>query len=578
VVTDTGSVTVEDSSPAPAPTSRSGPRLPTWALAVAALVLLTNVVVLFLGTAAVGASWDEPIHVDRLRGYQATGWYLPERQLDGAEPAEGARGVGVYAPVAALLAHGTSVLLGSEDVGEVSATAEAYADRHVAVALLGVVGLVAVALAVRIIVGSWRWGMLAAAVLSALPAWTGHAMFNIKDVPVATGYTLVTCGALALASSRVVSSRRRQVVAAVTLAAGTTLSMGTRPGMAVAVGATVVVALALGAWDDVRAGVRRGSLPRVVVAAVGLGAAYAVLLAVYPALFSRPDLLAGAVVDSGEYPWEGLILTAGELVAMPPPPSYLPLWFLAQTPLVVLAFAVLGLAAPVWLLGRRAARADAAERGLGIGLGLVAVQALLLPLAAVVTSAVLYDATRQVLFVQPALAAAATGAVWLVARRLGDRPRWSTVLFVVVVAGIVVPTVTQARLFPYNYTWFNAAAATRPIDGNWMTEYWRVSSRELVENTPEGGVASCRPWEAARPLAPCELVPQFTPYWADRGVTTTAPPLAPDEYYLVQVNRFGTTVPEGCTAVHEVTRPLFGQDVLMSAVSRCTIPLQPSTS
>jgi hypothetical protein len=554
---------------------RVGPAVPRWVQVAGALVLAVNVVVLVLGTSAVGVSWDEPTHVERLRTYQSTGWYLPAWQMDGEAPDDEVRGTGVYAPVAALLGHAVSVLLGSEGSGEVAATAEAYAHRHLSVALLGILGLGATALAVRLLVGSWRWGLLAAAALSALPAWTGHAMFNIKDVPVATGYTLVTCSALAMASSRIIASLRGQILAATTLTMGAVLAVGTRPGMVVGVAASVAAALAFGAWDDPHYALRGGLQRRLAACVTGLAGAYVVLLVVYPALFSRPDLLVRAVGDSGEYPWNGAILTAGELMTTPPPPSYLPLWFLAQTPLVVLVLALVGLSAPVWLLARRTSRADGVDRGLGIGLGLAALQALLLPGVAVLTSAVLYDATRQVLFVQPALAIAATVAFWLLLRGVSGGQRWTVALSIVFVAGLVVPTVTHARLFPYSYTWFNGVAALRPIDGNWMTEYWRVSARELVHHIPAGGRAACYPREAPRQITSCEALPQFAPYWGSRGVASSTSELAPDQYYLARVNRFGTTVPEGCTAVHEVTRPLFGQDVLMSAVSRCTIPVLP---
>ncbi len=567
--------------PAPAvtgpepPGELPGPHLPGWVLVSALLVLLVNSVVLLAGTASVGVSWDEPIHTERLRTYQATGWYLPERQMDDGQPAEDVRGVAVYAPVAALTGHAVAVVLGSERRGSVSTTPQAYAHRHLAVALLGLLCLAAVALIVRLLVGSWRWGLLGAAVLSAFPVWIGHAMFNIKDAPVATGYTLVTAGAVALAGGGIATSRRRQVVAAAALAAGSVLAMGTRPGMAPAVVAAVALALLGGALVDRRSGRDRATGRRVALAASGLGSAYVILLLVYPALFARADLLVSAVLDSGEYPWEGVILTAGQSLSMPPPPSYLPLWFAAQTPLVLLALALVGLVASGLLLARTVRRATPDDGDLGVGLSLVAAQALLLPVIAVLTSAVLYDATRQVLFVQPALATAATMGAWLIARRTADRRWLRGGLFLAVVLGMVVPTASHARLFPYDYVWFNAAAAMRPIDGSWMTEYWRVSARELVAHMPEGGFPSCRPWSPDRLIISCETQPQYNVYWETRGEAEPETVMGPGEYFLAEVNRYGSTVPDGCSAVHEVTRPLFGQDVLMSAVSRCSIPLLP---
>jgi hypothetical protein len=173
---------------------------------------------------------------------------------------------------------------------------------------------------------------------------------------------------------------------------------------------------------------------------------------------------------------------------MPPPPYYLPLWFGAQTPVVILALAIVGILSPlVLLLGVRRTGAGA-DVALGTGQALASAQALLLPLGGIVTSAVLYDGTRQVLFVLPAFAVSATVATWLVARRLtaAGRTRWRTGLVWALGISLVVPTVTAARLFPYSYTWFNGAASAVPVDGAWMTDYWSASNREAIPLLPAG--------------------------------------------------------------------------------------------
>ena len=45
----------------------------------------------------------------------------------------------------------------------------------------------------RLLLRTWSWGLVCGAALVAVPMWTGHAMVNIKDIPVATGYTLHAC-------------------------------------------------------------------------------------------------------------------------------------------------------------------------------------------------------------------------------------------------------------------------------------------------------------------------------------------------------------------------------------------------
>ncbi len=556
--------------------------VPSLIVLGAALVLVVNIVVMFLGAWRIGISWDEPIHVQRLQSWFDTEWYLPPWQMFGNQPAPGVEGLYVYGPVAALVAHVMAVLLGTEGLDESSLAAEAYAARHMAVALFAVVGLGAVATTARLLLRSWRWGLVAAAMLSAIPAWTGHAMFNIKDTPVAAGYALVTLGVVALARPGSVGRGRLRSLGVASLALGTIVAVGTRPGMWVPVLFSVAGMLILTFWGESRG--RKSGMrgPNLVSRATSVGTAlaigYVVLLAVYPQLFAHPARLMDAVADSSEYPWNGLVLTNGSFVAMPPPPSYLPLWFGAQTPVVILILAVTGLIASVVLGVRLLLPRYEVDLPLAVGSALVTLQAMLMPVAGVVTKAVLYDGTRQVLFVLPALAVLAAVGARLLVRR--SRQTGGSVLpagvWTVVVVGLVVPTVSALALFPYSFTWFNGVTAIRPIDGRWMTEYWRTSARELIPALPSEGPESCGLWGVGQGLNTCSTQPQFKPYWDTRGSAASGQSvLGPGEYYYLAFNRGEYKAADGCTEVGAVRRPLFGQSVTMSLVSRCAVPLAP---
>ncbi|MEX0789831.1 MAG: hypothetical protein WD178_03555, partial [Actinomycetota bacterium] len=67
--------------------------------------------------------------------------------------------------------------------------------------------------------------------LAAIPAWTGHSMFNIKDVPSAVGYTLVTAGlVVALSPAAHGPSRRtRRWLVGPAIAVGVFIGVGTLP-------------------------------------------------------------------------------------------------------------------------------------------------------------------------------------------------------------------------------------------------------------------------------------------------------------------------------------------------------------
>ena len=139
---------------------------------------------------------DEPIHVMRLRNFFDTGWYALDWDYGGAGPGGDGTNTYVYAPVTMLLLHAWSVLWGVEGWHDVATSSHAYHVRHLGVVVIGLVGVAAVAATGRVRAEDWRWGLVAAAVLAAIPMWTGHEMFNVKDVPVATGHTLCTLGLL----------------------------------------------------------------------------------------------------------------------------------------------------------------------------------------------------------------------------------------------------------------------------------------------------------------------------------------------------------------------------------------------
>ena len=202
---------------------------PRLLVVVSAAVVVVATALVLVGATRTGMTTDEPIHVMRLRNFFDTGWYALDWDYAGAGPGGDGTNTFVYAPVTMLLLHGWCVAWGVEGWGSVATTEQAYHLRHVGVALIGLVGLGAVAAAGRALLRHWRWGLVAAAVLAALPVWTGHQMFNVKDTPVATGHTLVTLGLLC--SCALSAGPRLRLPRARCLAVGLVLALGTRPGM-----------------------------------------------------------------------------------------------------------------------------------------------------------------------------------------------------------------------------------------------------------------------------------------------------------------------------------------------------------
>jgi hypothetical protein len=459
----------------PAPATEPAPNLPpepprplfiTAVIAVIGCITMTLV-----GGWSTGISWDETFHVHRLESYLDKGWYLLPWNLDSGEPDTDYNATHVYAPVAALIVHGWALLWGTDAAGTVGTSAEAYAVRHLAVGLISVIGLLATAATARLGLGSWRWGAVAAGVLVAVPMWTGHAMWNIKDIPVATGYALVTLG-LVLVLRR---NDRTAYAGAVVLALGAVLMVGTRPGMWAGLAASAGIALLFAWFRGSAAGglapqpARRRRVPLLLGA---LAVSWLALWAIYPSAFSDPvALLWGSATESADFNE-----TDGHF-------WYIPAMTFTETPWLLLAASIPGIHVVVRELR---ARTDLGEMG-----ALLATQALVLPILAIVMDSNVYTGLRQFLFVAPAMSVVATiGLASLVGReRLGRFGPRAVAVFAV--AAVALPTLDHAQLFPYNYAW--AAPVPDAVGLGYTTDYWRTSVRALAPSIPPDAPVVCGP-------------------------------------------------------------------------------------
>lgn len=551
---------------------------PRWLVVVVMSIATVAVAGTFASGWFTGISWDEPIHVERLRNWFDHGWYLPDDYMAGSEPSESANGEFVYAPVTALLGHAVAVVAGSETWGKPEETVAAYQHRHVMLGLLGVVGLMAAGGTVRLLTNSRRWGLVGASVLASIPLWAGHASFNIKDVGVAVGYGIFTFGLMLVTRVENVRQRRQVVTVLAVLTSGLVLALGTRPGVVAALGVSGAIALGYDAWLSARSRTAHWRSWWVRAGCISASAALAavVLWLLYPKVLGNPLHYLAAIDQSSDFGWNGRILTAGQLMSMPPPWTYLPYWFSAQIPMLVtvgLAWAVCG---GVLLVARRGMTPEHVPRTFRVGVLLLVVQATLLPTAAVLRGSVIYDGVRQFLFVIPALAVLATLG-WALAATLlrAWRPRLVGLLWSVMVLGLLVPVGTSLLLFPYGYTWVNGATALQPVDGRWMVDYWRLSDRELTTMLPASGTESCALWAPMRQLVPCASIPQHQPYWPTRGTGDALPLPAPGEYAYVAPNRIRWTPPPECHDTRTISRRLFLQQVTIGYAALCPTPLVP---
>ncbi|CAN5198278.1 hypothetical protein BH09ACT11_BH09ACT11_00640 [soil metagenome] len=500
------------------------------------------------GAVATGVSWDEPAHVIRLDNYLESGQYSVPWKDDLRQETEDRY---TYGPVAMLILHGVEVAASGST--EVQITSDAYAARHVGVALLGLIGMAAVGWLCRLLIGTWRWGVLGMAILMAMPAWTGSLMFNVKDVPVATGLTIVT---LALVLSAEPGSRRRWVADAALLWAGVVLALGTRPGVWPLIMAQVCL------WALVTG--RLVGWQRLAAVSAALSTAYLFLVAIYPFGFT------------GLWWWKS-VMSATSFRVTDTQWWYVPVHALTETPVMLLVCWVTGVGLAVWY-AVRFRRMDPAGTA---SISVVATQALLLPLLAIAAESQFYNGLRQVMFVMPASAVLTTvGIAWLM-RRLAILGSRVPVLATVVSALVLIPvTVEQAALFPFQYSWSNRIASVLNVPPD--PDYWRVSFRQLIDESPTDGRVYCSPRTpegVARPTGrafssgDCRtlVTGPLMPYWP----TPLVDDLPEEQFYgFVQGSQ---SIPSNCVELGSVSRSWLGRTFTYSHVAVCT-DVGPSTS
>lgn len=302
--------------------------------------------------------------------------------------------------------------------------------------------------------------------------WSGHALFDPKDIPFSAGYVAALYALQRW--TRELPRPRAALWIGVALGVAAALSVrvaGLLPlaylGVVAALHA-VRQARRLGSWS---AGARLlGPLvPRALLAGA---AAFALTVAGWPYLWESPFANFLTLVRvSSDFPWHGNVFFLGRFVrAGETGPLYVPVWLAVGLPLATFA----GLASALFWAARRRLRAAGPPEGIAVPL-----LGALFPLAWVMASdPVLYNGFRHLLFVVPplcVLAALGLRATWLAA---AGRPRRRAALAAALVALLLEPLVWLVRSHPYQYVYFNPlAGGLAEASHRFSGDYWRLSLR-----------------------------------------------------------------------------------------------------
>jgi hypothetical protein len=334
--------------------------------------------------------------------------------------------------------------------------------RSLVCGLIGLLGVLGIALCGRELAGWWG-AFLAAAGLALYPRYTGAVFNNSKDVPLAVAMVFLLWLTLRLARRWDEGNRYLLDSALVGLALGIALSI--RVNSLLWLG--VLGAAAAVWWLRARPSAGRALARLATAAALILGCAYVAMIATWPYIALYPvDGFVDSIRSMSRYAWTGEVLFAGERVrADQLPRTYAPVWLVVGSPLPVVVFGLAGLGFLV---------ADAVRGRLADARVLLPAGLLVVPLAVIlVMRPTLYNGPRHFLFVVPGLIL--LGALGLLRLwSLTGRRRWLAAgLVAVAVLAWGQTVVAAARLYPFEYMYFS------PVVGGYLgakdsfeTDYW----------------------------------------------------------------------------------------------------------
>lgn len=540
--------------------------VPSWVTTVFAVAVVTQLGLLLLGSQRIGVSWDEPIRESALQEFLRSGWLQPPEFVSNGLVNEAL--VSVYGPLTLVLAHVFGAATGAHELFGASLTVGGYQARHLFVALLSISMLAYVATSLFVWVRSWRWALVGVAFTASVPLWVGHSMFNIKDAPVAAGFTVFTLGVAQI--MRPARDRRTAILAVFGLFSGALLAVGTRPGIWVALAATSTAAvLAIFVLEMRTVGIRRSGkllLQRFALLVFVAIFVFALMWILYPNTFSDPiEILSKSISNSVDFGNTGLTLTAGSLASAAESPTYIPAWLGAQLPILIITLALVGLGGTAFWYVSSFVRRRSNDEYVLLGVP-VLLQALLVPLGSVFLGTVLYGGLRQLLFIFPALGLLSFLGLLMLLKWL-TRHGWLwqvRVTWILVLIGLFAPIVAQVRLFPYSFAYFNAITAQAEVSDKWDIDGWWLSGRELLTGADSLGGFICAD-SVDRPRVDCKDLGVLAPFIS--GDQEQSSRVSDDELVLV---RNPTSIDFSvCEQVYEVSRPLFGESIVLSRILKC---------
>jgi hypothetical protein len=424
------------------------------------------------GSLIIGYNIDEPYHLIDGQNWLSKFSYVTEYPTSY-----------VYGPLMGGLSNLLNTLVGNGSIGSYVHNALTFQLTHLVTAFVGVIGTLSFLLLGKKIIPITYLGLLSSTFLLTIPLWTGSLFHNIKDVPLATGYTLISIGLIYFVNF--FEDKKKRLISQLIIALGFILVMGTRPAIIFPVLISILFAI-FTLWYYI------GIKPLRIFKSFILS--FSILLVSTPLLLpqflSEPKLsLLRLIGGSSEFPWTGTTFTAGKLYEANFTLKYYFLWLFAQTPLLILLFFVAGL---FFFLKKLNFRKFDKNQFL---LTMFFIQFITVPTYALLVQSAIYNGLRHILFIYPAIAIfAAFGLISIF--NLAKTEFKKRLVTLLLVLSILIPNIEGLILRPFQQLYFNPVISLfYSISTSWETEFLGTSFREAIQKIPSNGVvASTHEW------------------------------------------------------------------------------------
>lgn len=346
---------------------------------------------------------------------------------------------------------------------------DVYDTRHFLNSLTGVALMIFVGLTARVVSSSWLVGLLALLFVALSPRIFGHSMNNPKDIPFAAG-SMLTIYFMVNFLKQLPRPSMKHILG---LVLGIAISINIRVGgilliayLGLFTGLQLITTAKL---RTIGTFFRVGIIGAVIVLLGYLGG---MLYWPYGALAPFENPLK-ALSEMSNFSTGIRVLFNGDNVwSDNVPNSYIPVWFMVTTPLMVLLGMILSLAFS-WINRKKINK---------LAFGLIWFIGLFPPIYAIMQDSALYDGIRHMLFAYVAFPIlAAIG--WAGALNATQKSKAMHIGVILVITALsFLPLKFMLFNHPYQYMYFNEIQGnTAGADKNFEMDYWMTSMRGLTQ-------------------------------------------------------------------------------------------------